>query len=434
MSSVLFKQFRQNIAVTNSDAISTSYGQITKRLNKDYWDLDSDSTHRLQVGSYGRNTAIRDVSDLDMVFELPQAVYDRLSKVKGNGPSQLLQEVRDSLKTTYPNTTIKGDGQVVVVDFAKYRVEVLPAFRQTDGRYRYGDTHDDGSWDNYCNPRAEIDALNEQNKISNRNLKHVCKMLRSWKNHNGAPMSGMLIDTLVYNFFKSNSSYNDKSYSSYPELIRDVFTYLANQPKQAYWKAPGCLSHVVTKGRFQRKAKKAVAKCQEAINEEKEQKKVKLWKEVFGRRFPSATEQAVAKEAVYLTQRASTEEFIEDRFPVDIQYELDTECVVAYAGAEERRYRFMEGVFPWLKLGRSLTFRVVSCNVPEPYQVFWKVRNVGPVAEQKNQIRGQILQDGGLKRKVETTNFGGDHYVECYAVKDGICVARNLINVPIELI
>lgn len=52
MSASLFKQFRQNIAVTNSDAISTSYGQITKRLNKDFWDIDSDSTHCLQVGSY----------------------------------------------------------------------------------------------------------------------------------------------------------------------------------------------------------------------------------------------------------------------------------------------------------------------------------------------------------------------------------------------
>ncbi len=433
MSASLFKQFRQNIAVTNSDAISTSYGQITKRLNKDFWDIDSDSTHCLQVGSYGRNTAIRDVSDLDMVFELPQTVYDRLSKVKGNGPSQLLQEVRDSLKKTYPNTKIKGDGQVVVVDFAKYRVEVLPAFKQDDGRYRYGDTHNNGTWDNYCNPRAEIDTLNTQNKDSNRNLKHACKMLRSWKNHNGAPMSGMLIDTLAYNFFKSNSSYNDKSYAAYPDLMKDVFSYLANQPEQEYWKAPGSLSHVKTQGKFQRKAKKAATKCQDAIDEEKEPKKVKLWKEVFGRRFPAATEQ-VAKAFAETTQRVSTEEFIEDKYPVDIQYDLDTECSVGYAGKEEKRYRFLEGVFPWLKLGRNLTFNVVSCNVPQPYQVFWKVRNVGTIAERKSQIRGQILPDGGLLKRVETTSFGGEHYVECYVVKDGICVARNLIEVPIELV
>lgn len=433
MSSTLFKQFRQNISVANSDAISTSYCQITNRLNKDFWNLDSDSTHRLQVGSYGRNTAIHGVSDLDMVFELPSSVYERFSKVKGNGPSQLLQEVRESLKKTYPNTKIKGDGQVVVIDFAKYRVEVLPAFRQADGQYRYGDTHDNGSWDNYCNPRAEIDALNIRNSMSNRNLKHVCKMLRAWKNYVGAPMSGMLIDTLAYNFFKGNSSYNDKSYAAYPELLRDIFSYLGNQPEQEYWKAPGSLSRVGTKGKFQRKANKAATKCQSAIDEEKETKKAALWKEIFGRRFPVSTAQAVAKAFTETTQRASTEEFIEDKYLVDIQYDLDTECIVAYAGNEERRYRLMEGVFPWLKLGRSLTFKVVSCNVPPPYEIYWKVRNEGPLAEKKNMIRGQIQADGGLQKRIETSNFGGAHFVDCFVIKDGVCVARNRIDVPIEL-
>lgn len=322
---------------------------------------------------------------------------------------------------------------MVVVDFVKYRVEVLPAFRLADGRFRYGDTHNDGSWDNYCNPRAEIDAVNTQNKTSNRNLKHVCKMLRAWKNHNGAPMSGMLIDTLAYNFFKGNSTYNDKSYAAYPELMRDIFTYLANLPEQAYWKAPGSLSHVKTKGKFQRKAKKASIKCQDAIDKEKETQKVTLWKEVFGRRFPAASEQTAAKAFTETAQRVSTEQFIEDKYPVDIQYDLDTECVVAYAGNEERRYRFMEGVFPWLKLGRSLTFRVVSCNAPPPNEIYWKVRNEGALAEKRNMIRGQILADAGLQKKIETANFGGAHYVDCFVVKDGICVARNRIDVPIEL-
>lgn len=368
-----------------------------------------------------------------MVFELPQSVYDRLSKVNGNGPSQLLQEVRRSILVRYPRTTVNGDGQVVVVDFDKYRVEVLPAFRQADGRYRYGDTHNGGSWNNYCDPRAEIAAVNAQNTTSNRNLKRVCKVLRAWKNKHGAPMSGMLIDTLAYNFFRENSAYNNKSYASYPSLVRDVFSFLANQDDQEYWLAPGSRSRVGSKGKFQRKAKKAAAKCQEALDAEKDAKKTKLWKEVFGRRFPSLEAASAAKAFVEAHRYADTEQFIEDQYPVDVQYDLEVECVVAYAGTEERRYRFMEAVFPWLKLGRSLTFRVASCNVPEPYQVYWKVRNAGPLAERKKMIRGQIVKDGGRHQAVETTDFGGEHFVECYIVKEGICVARDLIDVPIDL-
>ena len=29
-------------------------------------------------------------------------------------------------------------------------------------------------------------------------------------------------------------------------------------------------------------------------------------------------------------------------------------------------------------------------------------------------------------------DFNGEHYVECYLVKDGICVARNKLLVPIN--
>lgn len=428
-----FEQFRKNLAVRNEDAISTSYRSITTRLNKDYWNLESDSSHCLQVGSYGRNTAIHGISDLDMVFELPARDLDRFKKVQGNGPSQMLQEVKTCLQARYPNTKMSGDGQVVVVDFKGYRVEVLPAFHNADDNsYTYGDTHDGGSWCK-CKPRQEIAAINERNRTSNRNLKRVCKMLRSWKEATGAPMSGMLIDTLAYRFFGQTTAYDDKSYGRYPELVRDVFAYLANLPEQDYWHAPGSAHRVGTKGKFQRKAKKAAAKCQEAINADTDKKKEALWKEAFGSRFfpnLSLTKSMAAMEGVG-RQVSQTEEFIEDKFPLDIQYDLDIECDITANGKHEGRIRWLQSYFPWVSLGRSLRFYVVSCNVPAPYGVLWKVRNVGIQAEQKNMIRGQIISDKGHEERIERTDFPGAHFVECFIVKDGNCVARDRLDVPI---
>jgi Second Messenger Oligonucleotide or Dinucleotide Synthetase domain/Adenylyl/Guanylyl and SMODS C-terminal sensor domain len=426
-----FEQFRKNLAVRNEDAISTSYRSITTRLNKDYWDLESDSTHCLQVGSYGRNTAIHGISDLDMVFELPAKDLIRFKKVQGNGPSQMLQEVKKCLQKRYPNTEMSGDGQVVVVDFKSYRVEVLPAFYNADDKsYTYGDTNDGGSWCQ-CKPRQEIDAVNERNRTSNRNLKRICKMLRSWKEEVGAPMSGMLIDTLAYQFFGQTKAYDDKSYGSYPELVRDVFSYLANRPEQDYWLAPGSFQRVSTKGKFQRKAKKAAAKCQEAIDADTDKKKEKLWKEVFGSRFfPTLSVVKSAMENVG-RQVLQTEEFIENKFPIDIQYELDIECDITANGKNEGRMRRLQSHFPWVSLGRSLRFYVSSCNVPMPYGVLWKVRNVGSQAEQRNMIRGQILTDKGHGERIERTDFPGAHFVECFIVKDGRCVARDRLDVPI---
>lgn len=430
MSSAHFEQFRKNLAVQNEADISISYREITKRLNKDYWDgLESDSQHCLQVGSYGRNTAIHGVSDLDMVYELPANDLERFKKVGGNGPSQMLQEVKRCIATRYPKTNLRGDGQVVVVEFGKFRVEVLPAFyNSADGSYTYGDTNDGGSWP-ICKPRDEIRVFNDRNQTSNRNLKRVCKMLRAWKDYQGAPMSGMLIDTLAYNFFKDNKDYDSKSYASYPLLMRDMFAYLANLPSQDYWLAPGSNQRVVSSGNFQRKAKKALSKCLEAIEAESDKKKEQLWREVFGRRF--FPKFAVAKSIREVAIFRPTEQFIEDMFPMDIHFDVDIDCEVSRDGQNESRIRWLERRFFWLQLNRSLRFHVVSCNVPKPYEVLWKVRNVGSLAESKGKIRGEIVTDKGHLDKIERSSFQGAHYVECYVVKEGYCVARDRIDVPI---
>lgn len=428
-----FEQFRKNLAVRNEDAISTSYRSITTRLNKDYWDLESDSTHCLQVGSYGRNTAIHGISDLDMVFELPAKDLDRFKRLQGNGPSQMLQEVKKYLQARYPKTEIRGDGQVVVVDFSSYRVEIVPAFYNADDNsYTYGDTNNGGSWCK-CKPRQEIAAFNERNRTSNRNLKRVCKILRSWKEAVGAPMSGILIDTLAYKFFSQTTDYDDKSYGSYSSLVHDVFTYLANLPDQAYWLVPGSSQRVFTSGSFQQKAKKAAIKCQEAIDEDTNRKKESLWKDVFGSRFfPSLSvmESAAARGVVRQTPR--TEEFIEDKFPIDIRYNLEIDCDITANGKDEGRLRWLQSHFPWLSLGRTLRFYVSFINVPRPYGVLWKVRNVGDQAVQRNMIRGQIVSDMGREERIERTNFPGPHFVECFIIKDGNCVARDRLDVPIS--
>ena len=43
-----------------------------------------------------------------------------------------------------------------------------------------------------------------------------------------------------------------------------------------------------------------------------------------------------------------------------------------------------------LRHNKQLKFFISETDCPEPYDIYWKVRNVGPVAESKNCIRGQI--------------------------------------------
>ena len=53
-----FSTFCTKIRVQDGGTIPMRYKAITCRLNTDFWQNTSDTSHSLYVGSYGRNTAI----------------------------------------------------------------------------------------------------------------------------------------------------------------------------------------------------------------------------------------------------------------------------------------------------------------------------------------------------------------------------------------
>jgi hypothetical protein len=72
---------------------------------------------------------------------------------------------------------------------------------------------------------------------------------------------------------------------------------------------------------------------------------------------------------------------------------------------------------------------VASTNVPRPFEVYWQVVNTGEEARSSNGLRGgifssQTLGVGGLKQK-DYSAFKGQHWIECFIVKNNICVARS---------
>ena len=66
-TSTSFSTFLDNIKVDNFQKIGDRYKEITRKLNKTFRDTDSETANSLQVGSYGRYTGIKGISDLDML-------------------------------------------------------------------------------------------------------------------------------------------------------------------------------------------------------------------------------------------------------------------------------------------------------------------------------------------------------------------------------
>lgn len=418
-----------NIELDNIDEMEKSAKSIAKKLNSVYYaSEDDDTSHLYIVGSVGRKTAIKGSSDLDILFDLPSDTYKKFDTYESNGQSALLQEVKKFLQEHYPKTDISGDGQVVVIEFSRYTVELVPGFKQADGRFKYPDTNNGGSW-KYTDPLPEQDACQECDNNSNGIYFDFCHILRKWKNEQGFKFGGLLIDTLVHDHFEDNEFYKDSSIDDYFDILKNLFSYLSEQDKErTYWYALGSNQQVLNSGNgaFVDEASDVLEKIDVA---EQEDNVSATLQEILGTEYP--VEQRVLEKAAFATRSFEhTEQFIQNLFPVDIRYSLSIDCEVKQNGFREKMLSTILRDRQILRHNKQLKFFISETDCPEPYDIYWKVRNVGPVAESKNCIRGQI-EKTNLHTHREHTDFQGSHYVECYLVKNNICVARAHISVPI---
>ncbi|WP_286235345.1 SMODS domain-containing nucleotidyltransferase [Thalassotalea sediminis] len=421
----MFTDFLANLKIDNAASITSKYEEITSALNKKFRDTESKTANSLQVGSYGRWTGIKGISDLDMLYIMPAS---RWNDYKDGKQSKLLDDTKDAISARYPRTTVKKDRLVVQVIYSGFMVEVQPVFEQDDGSFKYPDTYNGGSW-KVTKPREEIKAMKEFVDQKNKNLRKLCKMARAWKNKSGVGMGGLLIDTLAYNFLKSSSDYDNRSTAFYDWMCRDFFKYLSEEPTKDYYLALGSNQRVNVKAKFQRKAKKAYEDSLKAIDAGESSSANKKWKKIFGRPFPASAIQE-SKSSAY--NYRNTEQFIEDSYSVDIRYNLTLECEVSQNGFREALLRTMLAKKLKLQAKKKLKFYVADINVPGDFILKWKVLNRGTEAERRDCIRGDIVIDKGFRNKEEKTDFNGEHIVECYAIQNGVVVAKDRIDVPIQ--
>ena len=195
----------ETISSEQRSDISYRYKRITRAINREFWDSESVTEHSFYVGSYGRGTAI-DTSDIDILMELPRDMYNQYDAHKGNGQSRLLQTVKNAILETFPHSDVRGDGQVVVVNFTDgIKFEILPAFKNLDywGRwtvkYDYPDSNMGGNWLS-TNPKAEQEAMEQKNRESNGLLYDTCRHMRQIRNTHfkSYHLPGIVIDSFAY--------------------------------------------------------------------------------------------------------------------------------------------------------------------------------------------------------------------------------------------
>jgi len=416
-----FEKFCKNIKLTKNQRgdAKRKYKGVCTVLHNKFYETKYNGNTKYLFGSYRKRTAIRPLiesQDVDVLFKMPEEMYETFQKQQ-NGQSALLQLVRRALiDSKYAlSEKPKAWGKVILVQTADgtHNVELLPAFEQMDGRFIIPNTENGGSWEIF-DPRNEIDTFKKSDEETEGLTSELSRIIKRWAREvSSLALKSYEIETHVVSFLRWYS-YKGVAYSV---LVKDFFVHLSsivNAENKSY---------VDT-------AKNRAEKAVDFEKNEKYESSTEEWQKIFGNSFPNGF--AVHKN-IFEGKNVSSEEFIEQQVNevnINPYYKIDLDCEVKQDGFREA---LLSKLTFGLRKNKGLDFFIKETNVPRPYSIKWKVRNFGKEAEQVGQLRGEITDDKGKERKTERTAYRGEHFVECYIIKDDVCVARQQIIVPIEL-
>jgi len=424
-----FQKFYENIKLTSlqrEDAVKKYKGVCKKLHNHYYPDIKYNGKTKLLVGSYGKKTHIRPARDIDVIFIMPQEKYDKYSDNTSNCQSQLLQDIKKILEEKYSSIDIKAFGKVVVVSFSdtKHKVEVIPAWENDSGVFIIPNSENGGYWEN-CDYRKGIKAVNESEAETGR-TRMLIRMVKKWSDNCTAKVKSFQIEQAVLSFFSGNSQ-KEKTCAV---LIRDFFNYFSNSVYDE-----GLKNHLNTAIR------RSVKAC-DFENDGDLKNSVIEWQKIFGLDFPITLEKDISSTTLedqltilYKNYPSHKEEYLDSKYGIitniNPEYKFKINADVEQDGFRIHSLSYFLLNRIYLKKYKKLVFKITKNSVPEPFQVKWKVRNFGEEAHKSDDLRGEISDDGGSRIKAENTKYAGEHYVECYIIKDNICVAMARIFVPI---
>ncbi|PIQ91778.1 MAG: hypothetical protein COV70_01995 [Parcubacteria group bacterium CG11_big_fil_rev_8_21_14_0_20_39_22] len=425
-----FEKFYENIKLTSfqREDAKRKYDGVCSKLHSHYYpNTTYDGNTRFLIGSYGKKTHIRPARDIDIIFIMPPKKFSQYDDNNSDSQSQLLQNIKRVLEEKYPNTPIKAFGKVVVLEFSdpQHNVELCPAWENENGTFIIPNSENGGSWE-VVDHRAEIKRIKDSNEQTGK-TRALIRMVKKWAELCTAPVKSYVIENKVLEFFSFSNS--DSGYST---TIRDFFNYFYSSASDEKLK-----SHIST-------ALNRATKGCDFESEQKIDKATEEWQKIFGEAFPSAeTEKGVVATFHQIISKlqslfpALTEEHLNRKYGIETvlnpDYSVTVDVNVNQNGWRKNHWLLSEFQKRGYRIQKSasLLFKIISHNVPEPYSVKWKVRNFGNEAQELGALRGEITDDDGSETKKESTLYHGEHYVECYIIRNGQCVAIGHVFVPI---
>jgi hypothetical protein len=287
-----FKAFQSNLALTDrqkQDGI-TKFKGLASTLNFAYRGHNSETDNAFMIGSWAKDTCIRPPRDVDMYYVLPDEVYYRFEAYAPgvNKQSALLQEVKAKLLTSYPNSTIRGDGPVVLADFYGWTVEIVPAFywNADERSYIVCDTKNGGSYMK-TTPLHEVEVITAADQRTNNNVRPLIRMLKCWQANCNVPIRSFYLELLAVDFLDA-WEHKHQGLFYYDWMCRDFFKWMISRVNGAVF-APGTFDLMWLGDLWKSRAESAYARAIKASDFERENQVLAAgdeWQKIFGTDIP----------------------------------------------------------------------------------------------------------------------------------------------------
>lgn len=433
-----FKAFLTDKVNLNQTRLSSLSGRVSAIENFLSGDevFGEHVTEVIPQGSFAHGTIIRPVGKK----EFDADVLVPMDEIEGWGASDYVQKLYEAFgrSATYRSMRSRNKRCVTIDYSGDFHVDVVPFVSRFGATYVTNRTTEQFE---LAAPDEFTEWLEEKNRITNGNLIKVVRLLKYLRDHKTRYTipSVTLTAALAHHVRENAKILNPGAYTNVAATLRSLSDALSLQvsahPYDApYIRDPGTGRDLSDRwethnyDNFRTRFMSYAAKISDACDEPDYDAARKVWRELFGPEFGTISESAtVLASASSKSITPSTEQFL-DR-DLNIPTDLNSAYRFKTVGYVVPRTGFRDGPMPKrgdrVQKHRSLKFRIEASNVPEPFDVYWKIRNYGEEAEHAGSLRGDIHKDSGTRTWTESTSYVGHHYVEAMIVKNGVCVARS---------
>lgn len=271
-------------------------------------------------------------------------------------------------------------------------------------------------------PRAFIDWFQQGVDDKGDQLRRVVCYLKAWAdNQPGKMLKGIAVTISAVNNFES-SPFDDEC------LIKSVARISGSLKKERQINKPVVpYENLLAKwtkeelNGFIDKLDIFVLNGKKALEENNKSRAAKIWVNEFGDRFPELESDKLAESAIERWFKFPYEKLLS--YLENLRYRIS---ISAKIGSTEQGYNesYSSGSRK-LPKGLKIRFSVDTSHIPKPHSIIWQPVNSGREAELAGVMRGELINDAGDNSREECLAYSGTHYMKCYVIKDGKCVARD---------